>query len=336
MAEDKQTVFVTGAPGSRRFDKIHEFVDRGMAATSRIESYKVEATIDGQTYDEDLGKYPKEKWPDSKQTTRPIFLRDAGRFVIRHADGREWSSEELDAFVKANPQRHPKMLNGEPNPRAGQEITTVNLYDPDDPYMNSEAWVTRMTEGETEFVTTHTDKFRISTLRGNPEFMDETTDGIRSGEVNYLIRQPEVAEKREEEKREAKELAFDLYRGMKDKPRKMLAILRLMQVDFDDDATASTLRTALFKKIDDDTRAPNGVLWRELFVRYADLPEDELALRETVSLAAMRKIIFERAGIYEFQGAALGTTFDAVLDHLRKLENGAILEAIRMKIESKK
>lgn len=337
MAENQDTsrVFVTGAPGSRRFDKISEFVDRRFAAESRIASFAIEAEIGGTSYSESLGTFDKERWPDSQQSLRPQYASALGRYVIRHQDGTEWSNDELQQFVKDNPQYHPATLYGKPNPRAGELITSANITDVDDPFMISPIWAILLEEGEGEFVGSSVDKFRIDALRGHREAMTETVDGIRSGEVNFVIRQPEIGEKRAEEKRERKELAFENYQGLKTDHEKMLNMLRIFGMDFDETVTSATLRNELWKRVDEDSTVAGGTSSLDLFLKYSEMASKqpaEFTLRAILALAGTRKLIFERAGVYEFQGSPLGTTFDEVLTRMRSPENGSVLDAIKMKL----
>jgi hypothetical protein len=68
---------------------------------------------------------------------------------------------------------------------------------------------------------------------------------------------------------------------------------------------------------------------------FAEYLPDELDLRAFVTKASIRRIIVDRAGIYEFEGLTLGGTFEAVLDYFRQ-GNTSVKEAINIRMDSSK
>lgn len=330
--EKKEEVFIGGASGSRRFDKIKDAVD---GADSRITDYVIEAVIDGVTRSDSLGEYAKQKFPNSRQRVIPKFDSGLGRYVIRREDGTEYTQEDVNQLVKDFPltvgQRHwDKSKRGNP-------ITKANLHDVDDLYLGNEAWGRTLEEGD-DILNPNLQKEQVieDMMRGNRAFMDESVDGARSAEVEFIIRKPSIGEEREEKKREEKELALEFYAGMKADPVRMRKILNMFHINPSETATASSLRNILFKIVDDNITQDRGLSYQKLFVKFSELSEEQLNLQSVVTLASDLKIIFDRAGSYEFDGVNLGGTYEGVLKFLGAPENSNILAALKVKVENTK
>lgn len=326
MENNEEEVYIAAAPGSRRFDKIHQAVN---GASSAIVGYDVAANIDGVDRSEPLGEYEKQKFPGTQQHLKPNYRTKLGRFIIQRRDGTEWTQEELqkacDELQLLYPRSHPK---------AGQTITRVNIKDVDDAFINHSIFVQKLLEGDGTFPPSSTQgDLKQAMFRGHPAVMDETADGIRSQEVEFLIRDPQVRGKAEESVRELKELAFELYTAMKTDPDRMRQILAMFGVFYPETASASTLRTAVFAKMDDGTSRANGATPQEQFVKYANFKPDELKLQSIVATAVHKSVIWEKAGIYEYSGSPLGSTFESTVEFLRKKANESVLDRIQIELK---
>lgn len=330
MAEQKEELFIAAATGSRRFDKISQAVD---GAASAITDYSIVATIDGQERSESLGEYTKQKFPGSTQVKKPYFSKDAGRFIIRRSDGTEWTQADLNVAVKKIPLNY--WIQKTPN--FGQPILESNIHNNGDSYLNHPNFNVTLYEGDGNIaLKTEKERLQADMMRGNPTFMDESLDGIRSQEVEFILRNPQMSDEREERKREEKELAMDYYSAMKTDPARMIKILHLFNVDISPDSSTTAIRNQLFKKVDDGVTRDRGATYQKLFIDFADLLPADLDIRSTIALASLRRVIYDRAGIYEFDSTGLGSTFDAVVDFLRQPANHAILDLIRRRLEISK
>lgn len=320
-------VFIEAPQGSRRFDKINQAID---GAESHISSYQIVATIDGIERSEDLGDYNKQKYPGARHSTMPFFDKELRMYVFKRQDGTVWTQEDLNKAVKEIPMYYPHW----DKTRGGQRIESANLTDFGDSYIARLR--TELFEGEGELnLDSPLEKTFEEMMRGNRTFMDETSDEIRSSEVEYILRNPKVAQERETSHREEKELALDYYSGMKTDPDRMRKILILYGVDTEESVSTGTLRNLLFKKVDDNVTRERGLTLQRLFVQYAELTPEELDLQSTIALAAIRRIIWEKGGMYEFEGLVLGGTYEAVLDFFRKQENSKTLDVIKFRIKER-
>lgn len=326
--EGNNIVNIEAAPNTRRFDKISQAVD---GAESHISGYKIVATIDGIERSEDLGDYNKQKFPGAVHSTMPFFDKERRMYIFQRQDGTIWTQEDLNKAVKDIPMYY---AHWDKN-RAGQRIESANLTDFGDAYICRLR--TDLFEGEGRLnLDSPIEKAFEEMMRGNRTFMDETSDEIRSSEVEYILKNPKVAQERETSQREEKELALEYYAGMKTDVERMRKILILFGVDTEDSVSAGTVRNLLFKKVDDNVNRERGQTYQKLFVEYAGLPETELDLRSTVALAAIRRIIWEKGGMYEFEGLGLGGTYEAVLDYFRKGENSRTFDVIKFRIKERK
>ncbi len=164
MSEQKEELFITASPQSRRFDKISQAVD---GAASAITDYSIVATIDGQERSQSLGEYTKQKFPGSVQVKKPFYSRDLGRFVIKRSDGTEWNQTDLDEAVKTIPLTYWIQKD----PRFGQTITNSSLYNDADSYVNHPSFNVTLNEGEGGLnPKTPKEQLQADMLRGNPSF----------------------------------------------------------------------------------------------------------------------------------------------------------------------
>ncbi len=324
--EENQEVYISAASNSRKFDKVNDAMN---TSERGITGYEIVATLDdGRKIKDSLGTYAKQKFPGSRQSLLPIFDEDARRFKIRKADGTYWSQDDINNAVTELKLKYPSY-----HPFANQVIKESSLTDYGDSFINHQTFRLLLAEGEATLKPHDPrDKFVEDAMRGSRGFMEESLDNIRSGDVEYVIRNPAMADAREDKVREEKEEAFEYYSGMSSDPVRMRQILLMFGEDVDENATSKTLRNRVFKKMDDAVGRDRGEVNQKLFIRFAKLPPEVLELQSTVMLANSRKLILDRAGIYEFEGTSLGTTFEGACDFFRRPENSASYQAIKIRL----
>ncbi len=328
---NKEEIFISAAPGSRRFDKINEAVG---GAESQITGYQMVATIDGQERSETIGTYNKQRFPGSRQSTIPFWSADDNQYIFRRADGTIWTQADLNKAVQDIPMNYPQW-----SPKAGERIMESNLTNFEDVYINR--FRRELFEGEDTLIINQSsgrisrEKVFEDMMRGNRAFMDETADEIRSSEVEFIIRNPQISEDREVAVREDKEQAFEYYTAMTSDPDRMRNILYMFGTDTEESVSTKTLRNLLFKKVDDNVTRQAGNTLQKLFCQYSNLPPDELALKAVIAKASIRRILVDRAGAYEFEGTVIAGTYEGVVEYFRKAEHAPLLDAIKMRMERK-
>lgn len=334
MSQDNKEVIIEAAKGSRRFDNIRDLANNNQNV-AEMRSYQIVANIQGEERSENLGQYLKQRFPGSKQLIRPMFELDSGRFILRKADGSLWNQTDLDEVVSKTNVRYPDWKSM--GTKANERIIKSDLYDSGDAFLSSKDIAVRLEEGEGALnPDTPLGQLKLAILRGHRNFKDEDISLIKSEEVEYLIKHPEVSEKREVQTREEKELAFEYYNGMKTDPERMVNILRMFGVDVAEHSSTESKRNLLFKKVDDSVNRENGFTNQQLFNKYASLPPDELALKSMLKLALLRSIIMHKGGIYMYQETPLASTFDGTYDMLNRGDMSHITSAIKLNLESYK
>lgn len=333
MAE-REEINIGPAAGSRRFDKIKDLVTG--VSVSAIVDYTVEAEINGVKREQSLGEFMLQRFPESQQGHKPYYDSDMGRFVIRKPDGTDWTQADLDEAVKTVGLTYESKGNYPPDPKAGQPITSARLTDPGDPWINHSAFMTFFKEGHTTLHPSDPKQsIQADMMRGNRIFMDENEDGIRSQDVMYIIKNPSLTEDRVEKAIEEAQDFHELFTGMASDPDKMRSILHLFGVHLSRDLPTKSIRTELWKKADDDTTTERGMSYRKLFIHYAQLPPDVRELHEYVSLGNQYGFIIPRAGIYEFNGTTVGSTYDGVLEFFKSPHNGSQWGALKLLVDDK-
>lgn len=329
--EEVERVTISGAQGTRRFDKISDALDGMDLAYRSISGYDIVATIDGKQRSEGLGEYTKQKFPGTVQWKRPTFIKEEGMFVIVRKDGTRWEQDDINKLVVDFPLTYP-----DSHPKKGEDILKASIRDVGDPYINHPDFRRMLMEGE-DVIDIHSakEKFQEDYLRGDPTFMDESMDTDRSSEVEFIIRNPKVEEAREVLDRETEESAFEFYNTVKTNSVRMINLLAMFGTDVDETTGLEGLRNLLYKRVKDSSTKERGMTPQKLFLQWADLPDDELALKALLSKAMMRKIIWDRAGIYEFEGNTIGNTFDGTYTYLKGQEGKSILEAIKIRMSEK-
>lgn len=327
-------VMIEAVKGSRRFDNIKDLAQNNVNV-AELKSYQIVAHIDGELHSENLGQYLKQRFPGSKQRILPTFDTGEGRFILRNEKGELWSQADLDAVVKKVNVRYPdwKSMGN----KAGERVTHSDLYDSADYFLSSKDVAIRLEEGEGALnPDTPLGELKLAILRGHRNFMDEGVSMIRSEEVEYMIKHPEVAQKRESMNREVKELAWEYYNGMKTDPDRMVDILRMFGVDVSENSSTESKRNLVFQKVEDNVNSESGMSYQQLLVKYAELPPDELKLKAMLKLAIMRSIIIHKGGIYMYQETPLASTFDGTYEMLNTEGLSHIRDAIKIQLDSYK
>lgn len=333
MAE-REEINIAPATGSRRFDKIKDLVT-GVSVSSIVD-YSVEAEINGVKREQSLGEFVGQRFPDSQQGHKPHYNSDLGKFVIKHADGTDWTQEDLDKAVKEIALSYEPKGRFPHDPKEGQPITSARLTDPGDPWINHSSFMAFFSEGHSTLRQSDPKQnIQSDMLRGNKIFMDENEDGIRSQDVMYIIKNPTISEDRIEKSMEEASDFYEYFKAMESDEPRMRSILHLFGIHLSNTLTIKSVRTELWKKADDDVTTERGITCRRLFLQYAKLPEDELQLREYVALGNQFGFIIPRAGIYEFNGATVGSTNDGVLEFFKSPHNASQWDALKLLVNDK-
>lgn len=329
-----QEVIIEAVKGSRRFDNIKDLAQNN-TNIAELKSYQIVAQINGETMSENLGQYLKQRFPGSKQRILPTYDSQEGKFMLKKPDGTLWTQADLDAVVKKVNVRYPDWKSM--GAKAGERITASDIHDSGDAFLSSKDIAVRLEEGEGALnPDTPLGELKLAILRGHRSFMDEGISMIRSEEVEYMIRHPEVSEKRETLSRESEELAFEYYNGMKTDPARMTDILRMFGVDVSESSSTESKRNLIYKKIKDNAGGENGYTYQQLFNKYAALPPDELKFKALLRLAIARSIIINKGGIYMYQETPLASTFEGTYDMLNQGNMGHIKDAINIQLDSYK
>lgn len=333
VKESKSEILIEAAKGSRRFDNIIDLVSG--KSVSEIKGYNQVAKIDGLDYSENLGSYPKQKFPGTHQGNKVRFSIEANRFIMKDADGNLLTQKQIDEYVKKIPLRYPDWYKIKD--KRGERITESDITDSGDAFLCNPELYINLFEGDNldDTLSPNTPKgeLKLAIARGINTFMTETTDMIASSEIEYFIREPEVAEKRVTSVREKKELAYGFYNGMKTDPERMRKIINLYNIDIDESASTESMRNILYAKLEDNVNMTNGNSMQELFCYFSELEKPDLDLMSTISLACLRRIILDRAGEYYYGDVHLSSTYDGMINELRKNENSHYLKSIQLKLE---
>lgn len=328
-------VTIEAVKGSRRFDNIRDLAQNNVNV-AEMKSYQQVAQINGEQMVENLGQYLKQRFPGSKQLFLPTYDSAEGKFILKKQDGSLWTQTDLNAVVKDIIVRYPAKWVSM-GAKAGERITHSDIHDSADAFLSSKDVAVRLEEGEGALnPDTPLGQLKLAILRGHRSFMDEGVSMVRSEEVEYIIRHPEVSEKRETLNRESEELAFEYYNGMKTDPDRMTDILRMFGVDVSESSSTESKRNLIYKKIKDDSGGENGYTYQQLFNKYAALPPDELKLKALLRLAISRSIIINKGGIYMYQETPLASTFEGTYDMINRGDMGHIKDAIDIQLKSYK
>lgn len=334
MSTENKEVIIEAVKGSRRFDNIRDLAQNN-TNVAEIKSYQQVAEINGEHMTENLGQYLKQRFPGSKQRILPTFDSGIGQFLLGKENGELWSQTDLDAAVKKINIRYPDWKSM--GIKAGERVTKSDIFDVGDYFLSSKDVAIRLEEGEGALnPNTPLGELKLAILRGHRSFMDEGVSTIRSEEVEYLIKHPEVSEKREVLQREEKELAWEYYNGMKTDPERMTNILRMFGIDVSESSSTESKRNLIFKKLEDTTNRENGFTNQALLNKYAALSPDELALKSLLKLAVSRSIIVNKGGIYMYQETPLAATFEATYEMVNRGDMSHIKDSIRLQLDSYK
>lgn len=322
MAEQVGTTIIE--PSSSRFTKVSTILD-----------YKVEADVDGQVYSKNLPIQQLKRFPGSKQVLRPHFHGKSGKFRLVRADGTEWTQDDLNKLVKEVPINY-EDYNAPNKSMIGTLIPSSNIKNGNDAYLASHQWKVKLEEGfRTLKDSTFLESVYADIMRGNPGVGIENEEGIQAGNIEYVVKRPELAKERSVKRRDQTITALDIYRSMQTDRVRLIGILRLFNIDIDSSTDIKDLQDAVWEKADDAVTTQGGNSYQKLFVYYGSLEPKDFRTKELISLGTNRGLIRPKGGMYYFDDVVVGSTTDDMLEYFNNNNNSARFDALKILLDEK-
>lgn len=281
-------------------------------------------TFDNEDYD--LGKYPLDRFPDSKQNWRPEYDTKLRQFDIRKPDGSLWTQADANECLKKYPLSYTEDWV---NPADRHKpIERCDIGNMDDAYFSHPAWVTLGEEGRIELGDTDFENVKLAMYAGNAGVRQDDGSQFRPGDVRFQIKNPEMDARREEAKVDNTMDAMDLFKNMDEDNQRMSDMLTMLGFRVPKNTSRTRLKKDLLPFVT-EAGSENGVSKQDLFRKFAKLPKDELAKQAFIQRAIQEHVIVSGAGVYKYRDQIVGRSFSEVVSWFHDGKNAQQLGVLK-------
>ena len=216
------------------------------------------------------GLYKGERFPSTNQMPRIPFSLTQKKYLVN------MDEETLNELVKECRLQYP-----DDHKRAGEYITSANVYDRKDPFFNHQNLKLIFTEGNLSLDDSlPMNKIILAGLRNHKDFAfsDTTSNGLYSKRVKYIVTRREDVDRSDEKSRQAEIDAITLYSSLTDKKARKVAIAMGL-ITATDDSDISIVKKALWSAARNVTRIPGQKTKQQQFVELCKADESDMQLK---------------------------------------------------------
>lgn len=309
------------SPLSRKFD----------GTVNGMVQYEQTKDTQGVTELRAMGKYNRERFPNSTQGERPIAYSVSKKKYL--LEGYDSNNEELNQMVK----RCNLMNDLKDHYNYNKPIESCDIFNLKDPFFNHKNVKILFDEGYGSLNTENPlDWILYKGVLSNHRFQigGENINPALNGRAKYIVVDASIDKQAKKESRNTRKLAEKLVDTMSDDKKRAVALAMglIINGDTDIDTISDLLEEAA---LDNKKSVSNNMTKQQYLIKLAEAPNEELEARNYVNLGFKQGFIKrdKETSMFMLFGNQIGKTKQNVINYLLNPVNSETLFRLRKAID---